>query len=179
MKSVLPVIAAMMVLAAAPSAAGSEASKRPLVSHAALAAAGRRATLKAIDYGHDYCDGSMSVAEWLKQLVGNRARGITWTGGTCALVNNLRPGFDAATWPYCAQATVLLARPKRRDDKPMIEIYFEQPSHGRPGAAYAFRSLMMTRDDGPDYLRFRKDFEAEWDDRFPPAPSAARCRDPE
>ena len=35
----------------------------------------------------------------------------------------------------------------------------------------------MTRDDGPDYLRFRKDFEAEWDERFPPDPSAPRCQD--
>jgi hypothetical protein len=26
------------------------------------------------------------------------------------------------------------------------------------------------RDDGPDYLRFRKDFEAEWDERFPGGP---------
>ena len=45
------------------------------------------------------------------------------------------------------------------------------------GSAYAFRSLMMTRDDGPDYLRFRKDFEAECDERFPRDPSAPRCQD--
>jgi len=63
------------------------------------------------------------------------------------------------------------------NDKPMIEIYLENPNQGHSGAAYAFRSMMMTRDDGPDYLRFRKDFEAEWDERFRSAPSRTRCTD--
>ena len=66
--------------------------------------------------------------------------------------------------------------PRIVSDSPLIEIYFEKPVQGRPGAAYAFRSLMTTRDDGPDYGRFRKDFEALWDERFPPAPGAQRCK---
>ena len=119
----------------------------------------------------------MSVEEWLKALVGHHARAITWTGGKCELVNDLHPGIDTAAWAYCAQATISLFHPKERDDKPMIEIYLEKPDHGHSGAAYAFRSIIMTRDDGPDYLRFRKDFEAEWDDRFPPDPTAPRCQD--
>jgi len=95
---------------------------------------------------------------------------------TLERVNDLNP-IDAAKWPWCAQATVLLVRPKRRDDNPMVEIYFEKPDHGRPGAAYAFRSVMMTRDGGPDYSRFRKDFEAEWHERFPRDPGAVACED--
>jgi hypothetical protein len=118
----------------------------------------------------------MTVDAWLKALVGNHARAITWTGGGCKLVNDLNP-IDAAKWPWCAQATVLLVQPKRRDDNPMVEIYFEKPDHGRPGAAYAFRSVMMTRDGGPDYSRFRKDFEAEWHERFPRDPGAVACED--
>jgi hypothetical protein len=93
------------------------------------------------------------------------------------LVNDMRPGIDASSWPYCAQATITLVHPKDRGDRPLVEIYLEKPSHGRPGAAYAFRSLMMTRDDGDDYGRFRKDFEALWDERFPPGPGAHRCKD--
>ena len=143
----------------------------------ALAAAGREATLKAIDYGSDHCDSEMTAQEWLTALVGHHARAITWTGGKCELVNTLHPGIDTAAWPYCARATISLVHPKQRDDKPMIEIYSEKPDHGHVGKAYAFRSLMMTRDDGPDYLRFREDFEAEWDGRFSPDPAARRCQD--
>lgn len=145
-------------------------------SHRALAAAARAATLDDIDYGSHYCDGATSVEKWLEALVGHEARRIVWTGGTCELVNNLNP-IDAASWPYCAQAEVTLRRPKSPDDQPVIEIYLETPVHGRPGRAYAFRSVMMTRDDGPDYLRGRKDFEAEWNERFPPAPGTVRCTD--
>ena len=144
---------------------------------AALANAGRQATLKMIDYGTEYCDGASSVEAWLKALVGTEARSITWNGGKCVLVNDMRPGIDASSWPYCAQATITLVHPKDRDDSPLIEIYLEKPAHGRPGAAYAFRSLMVTRDDGPDYGRFRKDFEALWDERFPPGSGAHRCKD--
>jgi hypothetical protein len=60
-----------------------------------------------------------------------------------------------------------------RGDSPVIKIYFEKPDHGRLGVTYAFRGVMMTSDDAPDYLRFRKAFEAEWHDRFPPYRTAA------
>ncbi|MFO1160746.1 MAG: hypothetical protein U1E60_18040 [Reyranellaceae bacterium] len=146
------------------------------VSKDALAAAGRRATLAMIDYGSEYCDGAATVEAWLKALVGEQARSITWTGGKCVLVNDMRPGIDASEWPYCAQATVTLVHPKNKDDEPMIEVYFEKPVQGRPGKAYAFRGIMETREDGPDYIRFRKDFEGVWDERFPPGPDARRCK---
>jgi len=168
-------IPTLVLIFATPLAAAAEPTQS--VSNAALANAGRQATLKMIDYGAKYCDGASTVEAWLKALVGTEARSITWSGGKCVLVNDMRPGIDASSWPYCAQATITLVHPKDRGDSPLIEIYLEKPIHGRPGAAYAFRSLMVTRDDGPDYGRFRKDFEAQWDERFPPGSGAHRCKD--
>lgn len=151
------------------------------ISNAALADAGRTATLKMIDYGSDYCDGASSVEAWLKALVGAHARSITWSGGKCVLVKepvkDMPPGIDASSWPYCAQARIALVRPKDRHDTPLIEIYLEEPAGGRPGRAYAFRSEMMTPDGDLEYGRFRKDFEALWDERFGPAPGSSRCKD--
>ena len=74
-------------------------------------------------------------------------------------------------------ATIALAHPKDRKDSPIVEIYFEKPDQGRPGKAYAFRGTMVTRDGGPDYVRFRKDFEAVWEERFPAPPAKPRCKD--
>ena len=145
------------------------------VRNDALIAAGRTALLSDIDYGEEHCDGALTVAAWLKALVGRDARAIAWQGGSCQLINELNPLDRGGNW--CAQAFVTLALPKNRDDTPVIEIYFEKPDHGRPGRPYAFRSVMMTHDDGPDYLRFRRDFEAEWRERFPSAPPPT-CRDP-
>jgi hypothetical protein len=163
-------VAATMLALAGPAAAQVEPSK------AALAAAGRQATLRLIDYGSEYCDGDTTIEEWLRALVGKQALNIIWSGGRCTLVNDLRPGIDASSWPYCAQATVTLVHPKNKNDTPLIEVYFEKPVEGRPGAAYAFRGVMETRDDGPDYIRFRKDFEAVWDERFPADPTTQRCK---
>jgi hypothetical protein len=148
------------------------------VSAANLIAAGKQATLRMIDYGRDLCDGDMTVEAWLKDLVAKQARDIAWTGGNCVLVNDMRPGFDASSWPYCAQATIALRRPKSRADTPVIEIYFEKPEQGRPGKAYAFRGAMETK-DGPDYIRFRKDFEGAWNERFDSQPPTPRCGDDE
>ena len=147
------------------------------VSPSALVTAGKQATLKLIDYGEDRCDGDMTVEAWLNALVGKEARGIAWTGGKCVLVSDVQPSIDASSWPYCAQATVTLARPKNRKDSPVIEIYFEKPEQGRPGKAYAFRGMMESRDDGPEYIRFRRDFEAMWDERFASQPEKPRCKD--
>ena len=167
----LIVIASMLASTMAVGAAAQPVSK------AALAAAGLRATLDQIDYGSHYCDGATTVEEWLKALVDKQARSISWSGGQCVLVHNMRPGFDASSWPYCAQATVTLIHPKNKNDTPIIEIYFEKPDRGRPGVAYAFRGTMMSRDGGPDYIRFRKEFQDVWDERFPPGPESARCQD--
>src|SRR5690349_11780082 len=131
----------------------------------------RRAIIAGLGGGADYCDGDVTVEEWLKALVGKQARAIAWTGGKCVLVNDMRPGIDASSWPYCAQATVTLVRPLNRRDTPVVEIYFEKPEHGRLGKAYAFRGTMETR-DGSDYIRFRRDFEALWAERFPSAKRA-------
>ena len=147
------------------------------VSNAALVAAAKQATLKMIDYGEDRCDGAMTVEVWLTALVGQEARNIAWTGGKCVLVNDMRPGIDASSWPYCAQATISLVRPKNRKDTPIVEIYFEKPEQGRPGKAYAFRGSMESRDDGPEYIRFRRDFEAMWEERFPSSSTRPRCKD--
>lgn len=148
------------------------------ISNADLVAAGKHATLKSIDYGEDRCDGDMTVEAWLTALIAKQARSVAWTGGKCVLVNDMRPGIDASSWPYCAQATVTLIRPKNRKDLPVIEIYFEKPDHGRAGKAYAFRAAMETR-DGPDYIRFRWDFEAAWNERFDTQPVKPRCNDEE
>jgi hypothetical protein len=94
------------------------------------------------------------VETWPQSLVGRDARGITWSGGDCQLVNHMRPGFDASSLPWCARAMVTLVHPRSRDNNPMIETYLEKPVHGWPNSAYASRSLTMTRDDGPDYERF-------------------------
>jgi hypothetical protein len=149
----------------------------PTVTSTALVTAAKQTPVKMIDYGEDRCDGDTTVEAWLASLVVREARTITWTGGKCVLVNDMRPGIDASSWPYCARATITLNKPKNRKDQPVVEIYFEKPDQGRPGKAYAFRGVMETRDDGPDYIRFRRDFEAVWEERFPPPPARPRCKD--
>jgi hypothetical protein len=120
------------------------------------------------------CDTDTTIENWLKNLVGSYARKLTWTGGQCELVNTPSP-LDVKSWPYCAQATVTFVHPKARDDQVLIEIYLEEPAGGHPGRVYAFRSVMLTEEDGPDLERRRTDFQAEWDDRFPPPADAHRC----
>jgi hypothetical protein len=172
-KPILCALAALLVLMLTVSSGGAAApAKRPPIAKAALIAAARQATLKDIDYDQQYCDSDTTVDAWLKALVGKEARAIAWTGGECELVNPYG-GIDAKEWPYCAQATVTLQHPRNRSDRPEIEIYFETPVDGHPGVAYAFRGML----DDVGYLRFRKEFEAAWDERFPPAPDAARCKE--
>jgi hypothetical protein len=174
MKSTAAALGAMLMLVwVAPVAVKAEPSKNPHMSKAALIAAARQAPLKSIDYGQDYCDGDVTVDAWLKALVGKEARNITWTGGECELVNPYGTLIDAKEWPYCAQATVTLKHPQGRTGRAVIEIYLEKPVDGRPGVAYAFRSMTETI----GYLRSRKEFEADWDDRFPPPPTETRCKD--
>jgi hypothetical protein len=155
-----------------PVARKAEPSTTTRVSKAALAAAGQRATLKAIDYGWDLRRQMSWRSGWgVRRPPCPRYHS---TGGKCELVNSLhvgsmrRPGL--AIW-----ATISLVHPKERDDKPLIEIFLEKPDHGHSGVAFAFRSLMITRDNGTDYLRFRKEFEAE-DERFPRYPTAFCCQ---
>jgi len=162
--AVLLALAPAFVLAKGRAAAG--------VPTAALIAAARHAPLQSIDYEQEHCDGDLDVETWLKALTGSRARAILWTGGRCRLTDTLNP-LDAGG-RLCAQAAIVLAHPASRKDRPMVEIYLEAPRHGRPGKAYAFRGFMIAS-DGPDYSRFRKDFEADWLSRFEPPPN--RCHD--
>jgi hypothetical protein len=139
------------------------------VPKAVLIAAAKAAPLKLID-DEAYCDSDTLVAAWLKQLTAPETRRIAWTAGRCELVNRINP-LDAGG-SYCVQATLTLKHPKNHRDAPEIEIYLEDPKHGKPGAAYAFRA-MFDSVDGPDYIRFRRDFESEWGARFkdtPPGP---------
>jgi hypothetical protein len=131
------------------------------VADAALARQARSTPLKAIDYGEDRCD-ARNIEQWLTALVGAEARRVAWSGGRCEIVG---PGIDAGS-RWCAQARIALKQPADARDRPMVEIFFEQPRHGRPGAAYAFRGALRTS-DGDEPIRFRRDFEAAWISRFP------------
>jgi hypothetical protein len=140
------------------------------VADTALIAAAKATPLKLIDYDQDLCRNDRTVATWLKELTAGDARAIVWTGGGCDLVdaNPIDSGSD-----WCAQATILLKHPKGRSDKPVVEIYFDKPTHGRPSPAYAFRGI--TEDGG--LQRFRQDFESDWLARFPANAKAIRCPD--
>jgi hypothetical protein len=159
------------LLAAGPAVA------RPLTTHgmanAKLIASAKAAPLKLIDALEVYCDTDTPIGTWLAGLVSIEARSIAWSAGACELVNASNP--NDAGGDYCAQAEVTLKHPKNRRDRPEIEIYLEDPKGGRPGEVYAFRA-MFDSNDGPDYIRFRKDFESEWRARFPDTPAPA-CQD--
>jgi len=127
---------------------------------ARLIAAAKATPVRAIDYDDDRCD-DRTVSRWLADLTGPNARAINWTAGRCQIVG---PGIDAGG-EWCVQGMVTLKRPRGRSDEPVVEVYFERPSHGRPGKAYAFRGLMRAA-DGIDMSRFRKDFEYDWTSRF-------------
>ncbi len=142
------------------------------VADTALVAAAKATPLKLIDYDQVLCRNNRTVQAWLKELTAGDARAVVWTGGGCALATTLNPMDSGSDW--CAQATILLKHPKARNDKPVVEIYFDKPSHGRPSPAYAFRA--MTTDDG--LIRFRQDFESAWLARFPANAKAIQCPQP-
>jgi hypothetical protein len=140
------------------------------LSNRVLIAAAKSSRLKQIDNLQVLCDGDTTVQAWLTALTRREAKSIAWTAGRCELTNSLNP-LDAGG-AYCAQATITLKHPKSRSDRPEIEIYLENPRHGRPGPAYAFRS-MFDAGDGPDYERERMVFDGQWRERFadtPPRP---------
>ena len=134
---------------------------------AALIAAARRAPVCVIDYQETFCDGGRRIDRWLANLTNGVARRVRWSAGRCLLANPLIPADAGSRW--CAQARILLIHPRQADDRPMIEVYFEQPPrHGRPTQPYAFRGAMLTV-DGADTMRRRTEFEAAWRGRFPAA----------
>lgn len=170
-----PLIAVAALLAVAPAAQGARAPTTHGFPNARLIAAARAAPLKLIDALEVYCDTDTKIADWLQRFAGPQARSIAWTAGKCELVNDLNP-LDAGG-SYCVQATLTLKHPKNRRDRPEIEIYLESPKGGKAGAVYAFRASFDTN-DGPDYIRGRKEFEAEWRERFKDAPPPACTDDP-
>jgi hypothetical protein len=139
------------------------------VANGVLVAAAKATPLKLIDYDQALCRDDRTVQAWLKELTTGDARAIVWTGGRCELSNTLNPIDAGSDW--CAQATILLKHPKARNDRPVVEIYFDTPSHGRPSPAYAFRA--MTAEDG--LIRFRQDFESTWLARFPANAKTIEC----
>jgi hypothetical protein len=165
--------AALAIGAVAVLAFAQAAEAKPRIPAAALIAAAKGAPLKLIDGLQVYCDADAPIGGWLKALTVGQARSIAWSAGSCQLANAMNP-IDSGG-DYCAQATIRLRHPKDRGDRPLVEIYLEDPRHGRPGAVYAFRAD-FDGSDGPDYLRFRKDFESEWRDRFKDTP-APSCTD--
>ncbi len=140
------------------------------VPSVALAKAARTAPLKEIDNRQGRCV-ERSVEQWLKELTGQEVRSIRWSGVACQLTG---PGPLDGGGHWCGQADLILKHPKNRTDRPMIEVYFEKPVHGRPGKPYAFRGVMLTA-DGPDYSRFPEDFEADWRSRFPPRGKSSKA----
>ena len=168
-KVVLAALATACGVAAWPASAGPRGSTQG-VSNALLAQTARTTPVGDIDYDQDRCD-DRTVEQWITALAGANARSIAWTGGPCQIVG---PGIDSGS-RWCAQATITLVRPQSRDDRPMIEVFFEAPADGKPGKPYAFRGAMIAADGG-DTMRFRKDFEADWTSRFPaPAGSIVDC----
>jgi hypothetical protein len=165
-------VLAGLAFAAAAFGAGGVGHARAIPA-AALIAAAKHAPLGLIDGLETYCDGQSEISAWLEHLTATSVRRIVWSARPCELVDRLNP--NDAGGSYCVQATLDLLDPKDRRDEPEIEIYLEDPKGRRPGAVYAFRAL-FDGVDGPDYIRFRKDFEAEWRERFAHAP-AALCSD--
>jgi hypothetical protein len=166
--ALLPLLAASAAIAAPRHGATTHG-----VPDAALIAAAKSAKLKLIDPEGDYCDGDTPISAWLRDLTALETREVVWTAGKCELVNALNPLDSGGR--FCVQATLTLKHPKNRTDTPEIEIYLEDAKAGRPGAVYAFRAVFDSG-DGLDYIRFRRDFEAEWRDRFKDAP-APKCSD--
>jgi hypothetical protein len=140
------------------------------VANAALVAAAKATPLKLIDYDEVLCRNDRTVEAWLKELTAGDAKAIVWTGGPCELVGP--DGIDTGS-DWCAQAAILLKHPRNRQDRPMVEIYFDTPTHGRPSPAYAFRGML----DDVGLVRFRADFESAWLERFPANASRINCPD--
>lgn len=148
-----PVLAIALALAALSSVAA--AAERG-VSDAALAQAARDARLDQIDDFRNHCGDNRRVEDWLKEVVGDTAKSIRWSGGSCQLVDKSNPLDSGTNW--CGQAVTATKRGKQ---DATIEVFFEKPEDGKPGVPFAFRALAETK-DGPDYMRETYAFEVNW-----------------
>jgi len=125
------------------------------VSNAALAQAAREARLDQIDDFRKQCGDTRRVEDWLKDVVADTAKSIAWWGGRCLLVTPQNPLDAGSGW--CGQATIT-----PRQGKPAtIEVFFEKPVKGKPGAPFAFRAVADTK-DGLDYMRETLPFAMNW-----------------
>jgi hypothetical protein len=140
------------------------------VANSVLVAAAKATPLKLIDYDQVLCRNDRTVEQWLRELTAGEAKAIVWTGGPCELV---QPGTIDAGSDWCAQASITLKHPRSPQDRPMVEIYFDTPTHGRPSPAYAFRGMI----DDEGLVRFRADFEGAWLERFPANRARIICPD--
>jgi hypothetical protein len=163
------VVTSPMVAAAKPP--GGAAHRFPA---AVLIAAAKASPVKLVDNLAQWCDGDLTVEAWLFALTRRQASSIAWTARDCQLVNSLNP-TDSGGGSTCVQAVIILQHPKNDADKPEIEIYLDDPRQGRPGPAFALRSMFDTV-DGPDYERERRAFDDQWRERFPDTP-ARGCED--
>jgi hypothetical protein len=125
-------------------------------SNPALAQAARDARLDQIDDFRKQCGDKRRVEDWLKDVLGDSAKSIRWSGGRCQLTNESNPLDAGANW--CGQA---LIAPKHGKSQATIEVYFEEPEAGKPAVPFAFRALAETK-DGPDYMRETYAFEMNW-----------------
>ena len=98
---------------------------------------------------------------WLKDVVGDTAKSIAWSGGRCQLVNKLNPLDAGSNW--CGQAMIT----PKRGRPATVEVFFEKPGEGKPGAPFAFRAVADTK-DGPDYMRETFAFEVNWKEMHVP-----------
>ena len=89
-------------------------------------------------------------------MVGDSAKSIRWSGGRCRLTNTRNPLDGGTNW--CGQAVIT---PQRGQHAATIEVFFEQPAHGRPGVPFAFRAIADTK-DGPDTMRETFAFAVNW-----------------
>jgi hypothetical protein len=132
----------------------------PKVKSSDLIKAAKAATVSAVDDRRKECNDKRTIAQWLKQAVGDAARSVAWSGGACKLVDERNPRDAGTKW--CALATIA---PKKGGPSARIEIFFEAPKGGRPGKAFAFRAEVHTN-AGPDYMRETSAFEANWGETY-------------
>ena len=149
-----------LALVALCSVAPLNAAERP--SAAALARAAQAAHLEQIDDFRKQCGDERTVAAWLKEVLGDTAAAVKWSGGKCRLVNKQNP-LDAGSG-FCGHADIT---PKSDTHEAAIEVFFERSQHGKAGAPFAFRATMFTK-DGWDYMRETYAFEVNWKQKYWP-----------
>jgi hypothetical protein len=149
------VLAAIVSLTAGLSMASDAHAASSRVSPQDLVKAAKAAAISRVDDSRKECNDDRTVEAWLKEVVGSAARSIRWQGGKCVLANKENPRDAGTNW--CAHAVIT----PKRGPAATVEIYFEKPKDGRPGAPFAFRSYMRAK-DGWDLSRETWAFANSW-----------------